>query len=188
MPDREKRPRRTSSRPACPFSRPNRHADRRECRAFGLQRPQLPTETDSPLERGRFELLVPAADAVGLTGRRIGHGCRRDGGRCRPDGDDPLAHRIGNPLLIGPTRQVGHRAHQTRAAGDIGSNDRGDWRSPCCLGAQRAPCFKARPMCAPIRTAVHPHPHRQNRRRRADRLETLMRVFAVRRLVYRAGL
>ena len=41
-------------------------------------------------------------DVVGLTGRRIGHGCRRDGGRCRHDSDDPLAHRIGNPLLIGP--------------------------------------------------------------------------------------
>ena len=25
-----------------------------------------------------------------------------DGGGCRPDGDDPLPHRISNPLLIGP--------------------------------------------------------------------------------------
>jgi len=49
-----------------------------------------------------------------------------DSWKKRSKPDDLLAHRIGNPLLIGPTRQVGHRAHQTRAAGDIGSNDRGE--------------------------------------------------------------
>ena len=64
MPDREKWPRRVSSRPARPFSRPNPHADRRERRAFGLQRPQFTTETDSPLEQSGFELRVPKAKAV----------------------------------------------------------------------------------------------------------------------------
>src|SRR5439155_15642631 len=40
---------------------PNRHADRRGCRAFGLQPRQFTTETDSPLEESGFEPLVPLA-------------------------------------------------------------------------------------------------------------------------------
>ena len=38
---------------------PNPHADRRGCRAFGLQRRQFTTETDSPLEGDGFEPSVP---------------------------------------------------------------------------------------------------------------------------------
>jgi transposase len=57
---RRRGPRETlSSRPARPFSRPNPHADRRECRAFGVQPPQFSIETDSPLEGGGFEPPVP---------------------------------------------------------------------------------------------------------------------------------
>ena len=63
-PTEKNRPRRANSRPARPFSRPNPHADRRECRAFDLPPPQFTTEIDSLLEQSGFELRVPKAKAV----------------------------------------------------------------------------------------------------------------------------
>jgi hypothetical protein len=83
---------------------------------------------------------------------------------------------------------VGHRAHQTRAAGDIGSNDRGELAFGLLPGRGACSVFQGASDVRPGKDGCTPASAPTNRRRRADRIETLMRVFAVRRLAYRAGL
>jgi hypothetical protein len=110
----------------------------------------------------------------------------RRAGRCRHA--DPVVPEHRSPDRTGPG-EARQQIERTRVAGDIGSNDRDELAfGPSCLGAERGSVFLGASDLRPCKDGCTPASAPTNRRRKADRLQILMRVLAVRRLTYRAGL